>query len=163
MLQLAGEHVTPLELPRKASADAGQVFTIFAKDQATPPHQEEGGTNLYGSHPFYMVYDVDHEQAYGVFLLNANGMDVVLQGNAVTFRVIGGILDFYVFTGPSPGDVIQQYVELIGHPIMPPYWGLGYNLCRWGYGSIGGTEQVTDEMRQHSIPQDTQWNGKQIC
>lgn len=41
--------------------------------------------------------------------------DVVLQpAPALTWRTIGGILDFYVFLGPDPGSVIEQYVEVIG-------------------------------------------------
>lgn len=41
--------------------------------------------------------------------------DVALQpGPALTWRSIGGILDFYVFLGLDPGSVVQQYVEVIG-------------------------------------------------
>lgn len=41
--------------------------------------------------------------------------DVALQpAPALTWRTIGGILDFYVFLGPDPGSVIGQYVEVIG-------------------------------------------------
>lgn len=41
--------------------------------------------------------------------------DVVLQpAPALTWRTIGGILDFYVFLGPDPGSVIEQYVDVIG-------------------------------------------------
>lgn len=41
--------------------------------------------------------------------------DVILQpAPALTWRTIGGILDFYVFLGPDPASVIQQYVEVIG-------------------------------------------------
>ncbi|ERE87765.1 sucrase-isomaltase, intestinal-like protein [Cricetulus griseus] len=29
----------------------------------------------------------------------------------VTYRVIGGILDFYIFLGDTPGEVVQQYQE----------------------------------------------------
>ena len=41
---------------------------------------------------------------------------------------------------------------------MPPYWGLGFHLCRWGYGSLNGTMTVNDNMRKYGIPQDVQWN-----
>lgn len=42
-------------------------------------------------------------------------LDVALQpAPALTWRTIGGILDFYVFLGPDPGSVIGQYLEVIG-------------------------------------------------
>src|SRR4029434_3333327 len=44
--------------------------------------------------------------------------DVVLQpAPAVTWRTIGGILDFYVFIGPDPSSVIEQYLEVVGQSV----------------------------------------------
>jgi hypothetical protein len=34
---------------------------------------------------------------------------------ALTYRTIGGVLDFYMFLGPSPEYVVQQYTK-VGHP-----------------------------------------------
>ncbi|KAG7222581.1 hypothetical protein INR49_016178 [Caranx melampygus] len=129
------------------------TFTMWARD--VPPMED---TNLYGSHPFYLAME-DGGNAHGFFLLNSNAMDVVLQpAPALTWRTIGGILDFYVFLGPDPGSVIEQYVEVIGYPAMPIYWALGYHLCRWGYNTSDSTWEIVKSMRNYGIPQDVQWN-----
>ncbi|XP_076075662.1 lysosomal alpha-glucosidase-like [Mytilus galloprovincialis] len=128
-------------------------YTMWNKDN--PPHEK---ANLYGSHPFYLVMENDGK-SHGVFLLNSNAMDVILQpAPAITWRTIGGIIDLYVFMGPTPGEVIQQYTEVIGHSFMPPYWSLGFHLCRWGYKTANETLAVVEKNRQAAIPQDVQWN-----
>jgi len=71
---------------------------------------------------------------------------------ALTIRTIGGVLDMYVFLGPKPDDVIQQYTAVIGLPIMPPYWALGFHLCRYGYNSAATLKTVINRNRQLGIP-----------
>ncbi|XP_063961375.1 lysosomal alpha-glucosidase-like isoform X2 [Lytechinus pictus] len=143
-----GEHRSSLALPTD-----WQSFAFWARDQ--PPSPD---VNLYGVHPFYINLESNGD-AHGVFLLNSNAMDAILQpAPAITYRTIGGILDFYFFLGPDPIDVVRQYQEVIGMPFMPPMWALGFHLCRWGYGSANGTMAVVERMRQAKIPQDVQWN-----
>ncbi|XP_074553137.1 lysosomal alpha-glucosidase [Halichoeres trimaculatus] len=129
------------------------TLTMWARD--VPPMEQ---TNLYGAHPFYLSME-DGGNAHGFFLLNSNAMDVALQpAPALTWRAIGGILDFYIFLGPDPGAVIEQYIEVIGFPAMPVYWALGYHLCRWGYNTSDSTWEVVKRLRNNGIPQDAQWN-----
>nr|XP_004569114.1 lysosomal alpha-glucosidase isoform X1 [Maylandia zebra] len=129
------------------------TLTMWARD--VPPTEQ---TNLYGAHPFYLAME-DGGNAHGFFLLNSNAMDVALQPTpALTWRTIGGILDFYIFLGPDPGSVVQQYVDVVGYPAMPVYWALGYHLCRWGYDTSNSTWEVVKSMRNYGIPQDVQWN-----
>ncbi|XP_062930555.1 lysosomal alpha-glucosidase-like [Mobula hypostoma] len=143
-----GEHVTNLIL----NVDWNQL-TLWNWDQIPHPN-----ANLYGSHPFYLVMEEDGS-AHGVFLLNSNAQDVLLQPSpALTWRTIGGIFDFYVFLGPNPKTVIRQYMDVIGYPIMPPYWSLGFHLCRFGYESTNVTRQVVENMTRANMPQDVQWN-----
>uniref|UniRef100_A0A7M4G243 Integrator complex subunit 1 n=1 Tax=Crocodylus porosus TaxID=8502 RepID=A0A7M4G243_CROPO len=129
------------------------TLTLWARD--VPPTESY---NLYGSHPFYLLME-EGGAAHGVFLLNSNAMEVALQpAPSLTWRTIGGILDFYIFLGPDPNMVIQQYQQVIGLPAMPPLWGLGFHLCRWGYGTSNETWQTVKAMRNYQIPQDAQWN-----
>ncbi|KFW84426.1 Lysosomal alpha-glucosidase, partial [Manacus vitellinus] len=129
------------------------TLTLWARDVAPTE-----SFNLYGAHPFYLLME-EGGDAHGVFLLNSNAMEVALQpAPGLTWRTIGGVLDFYVFLGPDPNMVIQQYQQVIGFPAMPPLWALGFHLCRWGYGSSNGTWQTVRAMRNYQIPQDAQWN-----
>uniref|UniRef100_A0A8B9UB40 Lysosomal alpha-glucosidase n=1 Tax=Anas zonorhyncha TaxID=75864 RepID=A0A8B9UB40_9AVES len=143
-----GEHLAPLILDT-----AWTKVTLWNRDMAPVPQ-----VNLYGSHPFYLVIE-DGGSAHGVFLLNSNAMDVVLQPSpALTWRTTGGILDFYVFLGPDPKSVVRQYLDVVGFPFMPPYWGLGFHLCRWGYSSTTTTRQAVANMSAARFPLDVQWN-----
>ncbi|KAL0993142.1 hypothetical protein UPYG_G00103760 [Umbra pygmaea] len=143
-----GQHYTPLTLDVNWTS-----LTLWNRDMA--PH---GDANLYGSHPFYMVQEQDG-QAHGVFLLNSNAAEAVLQPSpALTWVLVGGILDLYIFLGPDPQSVVRQYLQVIGYPMMPPYWSLGFHLCRWGYQSTNETREVVRRMYDAHFPLDVQWN-----
>ncbi|KAK7100863.1 probable maltase-glucoamylase 2 [Littorina saxatilis] len=128
-------------------------WPAFARDQ--PPG---GDNNLYGVHPFYTCVEDSHGNTHGVFLLNSNAQEYALSpGPMLTWRTIGGVLDFYVFLGPSPENVVQQYTQMIGRPVMPPYWSLGFQLCRYGYDNLSNLQRAVTETRNYSIPHDVQY------
>ena len=149
-----GEHVAPLQLPMKG----GQHYTLFTRDEGAyaSRHEQNGGRNIYGVHPFYLSLEPEGT-AHGVFFLNSNAMEVVLDPESLTFRSIGGIIDLFLFLGPSPDDVVKQYTQLVGRPNMPAYWALGYHLCRYGY-NLSTTREDVESMRKYRIPQDSQWS-----
>ena len=74
------------------------------------------------------------------------------------YRLLGGTLDLYFLSGPSPQDVIEQYGALIGLPTWQPLWGFGFQLCRWGYTSIEDTRNQVRRMREANIPLEVMWN-----
>ncbi|KAG9298864.1 hypothetical protein G9A89_015885 [Geosiphon pyriformis] len=139
-----GEVVAPLK--RKE----GQRMTLWNRDAPCPE-----GENLYGSHPFYI--EINEGKAHGVFLLNSNGMDVCYENGKLTYKIIGGIIDFYILLGPKPQAVVEQYAQMIGYPYFIPYWSLGFHQCRWGYNTLEQWEKMVSQQEDAKLPMDVAW------
>ncbi|KAF8996142.1 glycosyl hydrolases family 31-domain-containing protein [Cyathus striatus] len=144
-----GEVVASSGFRRNVGPNGGTIQTMWARDIADPVDE-----NIYGSHPIYLEHRLDEatgkSQSHGVFLLSAAGGDILLltppasNVSLVEYRMIGGVLDFYFFSGPSPNSVIEQYGELVGFPTWQPAWGFGFHLCRC--------------MKEANIPLEVMWN-----
>jgi len=53
--------------------------------------------------------------------------------------------------GPKPLDVIKQLKKLIRNPSLPPYWALGFHMCRTTCDLNDGIN-VIKQMRNNSVP-----------
>ncbi|KZT00896.1 glycoside hydrolase family 31 protein [Laetiporus sulphureus 93-53] len=160
-----GEVVASSGFRRDVGADGGvgTIQTMWNRDDADPLNQ-----NIYGSHPIYMEHryneTTQQAQSHGVFLFSSSGSDILLltppssSKSLIQYRLIGGTLDFYFFSGPTPQRVIEQYGELIGMPTWQPAWGLGFHLCRWGYENLTETKEQVTRMREADIPLEVMWN-----
>ena len=101
----------------------------------------------------------------------------------LVYRTTGGELDIYFFLGPDPEQVVSQYTEAVGRYYVPPYWALGFHLCRWGYNrckvllifdsghvdplyspliSLTNMEAAWQRTRDAGIPFDAQWGDIDI-
>ncbi|XP_032763106.1 putative maltase-glucoamylase-like protein FLJ16351 [Rattus rattus] len=146
-----GEHVHQQYLHNMS----WNTWPIFTRD--TTPRQ--GMINLYGAHTFFLCLEDASGASFGVFLMNSNAMEATLQpAPAITYRTTGGILDFYIFLGNTPEQVVQEYLEVVGRPFLPSYWSLGFQLSRRDYGGIDGLRQVVQRTRDAEIPYDVQYS-----
>ncbi|KAI8632707.1 glycoside hydrolase family 31 protein, partial [Xylariaceae sp. FL1651] len=118
-------------------------------------------SNLYGSHPNYL----EHRGAagsHGVALLNSNGMNININQTDsgdpyLEYNIIGGVLDFYFFAGPSPSEVSQQYAEVVGLPAMMSYWTFGFHQCKYGWPDVLYEAEVVANYSAANIPLEVLW------
>jgi alpha-glucosidase (family GH31 glycosyl hydrolase) len=85
-------------------------------------------------------------------------MDFIIRDEYVTVRSITGILDLYIFNGPTFKDVVIQYHDLIGKPAVPPLWALGWHQSRTGYASLHSLQSVMRLYAQNEIPLTSVWH-----
>ncbi|CZT23567.1 related to Alpha/beta-glucosidase agdC [Ramularia collo-cygni] len=150
-----GEHTDPLRLNT-----TDYLRTFWNRDANDVPE----GSNLYGSHPVYFENRIIDGVAnsHGVALLNSNGMDIRIDRSDshdqyLEYNILGGIIDLYIFSGPSPFDVAKQYTALSGTPPIMPFFGLGSHQCRHGYKNVEELGAVVSNYSKAGIPLETMW------
>lgn len=98
-----------------------------------------------------------------ILFLNSNAQEFLLTpAPSYTYRTTGGLLDIYIFMGPTPEEAVGQYHQAVGPQPIPAYWSLGFNLCRWNYNSIGNMNATIERTREAGIPQDVQFGDLDI-
>uniref|UniRef100_A0A673G2Q8 P-type domain-containing protein n=1 Tax=Sinocyclocheilus rhinocerous TaxID=307959 RepID=A0A673G2Q8_9TELE len=130
---------------------ADQYLQLSAK---LPSH------NIYGlgEHVHQTFRHDTNWKTWPIFTRDAFPNGVTIQpAPAVTFRTIGGVLDFYILVGETPEAVVDEFTKLIGRPFIPPYWSLGFQLSRWDYGSLEEVKKVVERNRQADLPYDVQY------
>lgn len=117
-----------------------------------------GSDPLYQAIPFYV--GLNGAAAYGVFTDNTyrTRFDVgATDPNLLLVTADAGVIDQYVFAGPSMAEVLSRYTALTGRMPMPPLWTLGYHQSRWGYSPDTEVKDVAKTLREKRIPADGIW------
>ncbi|ODM92559.1 Maltase-glucoamylase, intestinal, partial [Orchesella cincta] len=133
------------------------TWALWSRDQ--PPSFT---ANMYGVQPHLTVLENDGN-AHTVVIVNSNAQQFsMLSGPKIEYITTGGLLDFYFFLGPTPENTVEQYTKAVGRPQMPPYWALGFQLCRVGYTTIDRMQAAVNRTAFYGIPQDVQYGDIDI-
>ena len=105
----------------------GERFGPLVKNGQTVEIQNEDGGTIseiaYKNIPFYLS-----SRGYGVLVNSPSKVEFEVATERVTqlqFSVPGESLDYYLFHGPDPKDVLDKYTQLSGRPALPPAWSFG--------------------------------------
>lgn len=111
--------------------------------------------NLYQAHPTFLA--LRPGLAWGCFLHSTwhSRFDVgAREWTTMELGTAGGELDYYIFHGPTPAQVIEKLTRLTGRPMLPPLWALGYHQSRWGYMNEGEIREIVQGFSERDIPLD---------
>ncbi|KAL9596493.1 MAG: hypothetical protein Q9219_005754 [cf. Caloplaca sp. 3 TL-2023] len=166
------EHAGPLSLKetRGGSGAYDQPYRLYNSDVFE--YEMDTPMTLYGAIPLMQAHRKD--STVGVFWLNAaetwiDIMKIKTSSNPLSLGIGGtidtqthwfsesGLLDVFVFLGPTPKDIIQHYSELTGYSQLPQYFALGYHQCRWNYVTDEDVKDVDRKFDKHQIPYDVIW------
>ena len=68
-----------------------------------------------------------------------------------------GVLDLFVFLGPTPDSLFQQFSSLVGTTALPQRFAIGHHQCRWNYLSQEDVLEVSAKFDEHDMPMDVIW------
>ena len=129
-----------------------EAFTLWNTDAY---RFQESTDPIYKSIPYFMAYRAG--RAIGVLLDNTwrSSFDFGKESaSAYSFGADGGAIDYYVFYGPTPRQVVETYAWLTGTPPLPPLWSFGFQQSRYSYMTQARVLQVADRLRKDRIPAD---------
>ena len=57
--------------------------------------------------------------------------------------------------GHDPKQIVADYWNyIVGRPVLPPVFALGWNQCRWGYKTVQDLYDVVGNYQLNGIPLD---------
>jgi alpha-glucosidase len=127
----------------------GTAFVMRNKPSYDPPETFNSGVPLW--------YGLRDGRAHAIFFDDTSWgtIDVgATSPDRMSFRNLGGNLDYYYFAGPTIPGILDRFTELTGRPFMPPRWAIGYQQCRWSYTPQSQLLEIADELRRRRIPCD---------
>ncbi|KAG6197668.1 hypothetical protein E4U10_008057 [Claviceps purpurea] len=165
------EHTGPISLRQTRGGDGNhnEPYRLYNTDVFE--YVLDSPMTLYGAIPLMQAHRKD--SSVGVFWLNAaeTWIDIVKEKDSKNPLSLGksthstrthwfsesGILDAFVFMGPTPRDITKKYGELTGYTAMPQEFSVGYHQCRWNYISDDDVKDVDRRMDKYKIPYDVIW------
>ena len=129
-----------------------EAFTLWNTDAY---RFQESTDPLYKSIPYFMAFRAG--RTLGVLLDNTwrSCFDFGKESpEAYSFGAVAGPIDYYLFYGPTPKQVVETYAWLTGTPPLPPLWSLGFQQSRYSYMTQERVLEVAARLRKDQIPAD---------
>ncbi len=132
----------------------GQTIKLWNTDNGA--YGTDNGKRLYQTHPWVLGVRKDGT-AFGILFDSPWKSALTTNPDKIEFNTEGALFRVFVIDRKSPQDVVKGLAELTGTMEMPPRWALGYQQCRFSYGTEQRVREIADTFRLKQIPCDAIW------
>lgn len=145
--------------PQEHFYGLGEKFTRLDKYGLTLQSFNSNAGGATSELAYKNVPFVVSSKGYGVFFNTTCAMrhDIANPTLSILSYVVSAdtpCLEFYLFNGPEPKQVLQRYSRLTGQASVPPLWSFGLWLSRFYYEKRETLEAVAHKARELDIPAD---------
>ena len=147
-----------------------QTKELFGLGDGMDFHLKNGTHTLFNrrnqsqssSFPVYLN-QLENKEFMGILIRNSNAQDYTIKFNetddtsSVTMRFTGGIIDMYVFHSSDADYIIKKIHSVIGRPMRPPFWSLGFHVASQKYDTLDKLKAVVENYHQNALPLETLW------
>lgn len=170
-LDLLDEKCSALEIQaREFKPIVGGDYHVTARFESQDPNEKIFGMGQY-QHPYLDLKGLDIElahrnsQATVPFALSSRGYGFLWNNPAIGRAVFGKnimsfeayattAIDYWVYAGDRPAEIVEAYMAVTGKPPMMPEYGLGFWQCKLRYESQEELLRVAREYHQRQLPID---------
>jgi len=150
-----GERISPLQFK-------DGTYSLFILDRVGKIDHGKAGFNAQGHQSMYLCKEQSGRYHVNLFK-NIAAQEIVLKDRKLTWKTIGGVLDFHFFLGENPEDTLYKYHTYVGGWTLPAFWHMGYHQCKWwGYKNTSHFEYVLDHFDKADLPLDVLWSDLDI-
>lgn len=133
----------------------GKTIKLWNTDNGA--YGTDGGKRLYQTHPWVLGVREDGT-AFGVLFDSPWKAELTTDPDKIALRTEStALFRVFVINRSSPQEVVKGLAELTGTMEMPPRWALGYQQCRFSYGTEKRVREIADTFRAKQIPCDAIW------
>jgi alpha-glucosidase len=141
-----GDKVGPLDR-------RGQSFRLWNTDSFL---FQESTDPIYKSIPFFLTMRAGMSAGFLLDNTWSTNFDFGRgERGMYSFAAEGGPIDYYLFLGPEPKQVVRTYAWLTGLPPLPPLWAFGFQQSRFSYETESRVREIARRLRVDKIPSDT--------
>ena len=122
-------------------------------------YEADSEMSIYGSIPFMHAHKAGSTVALFDVVASETWVDItkLSKGTHTHWMSESGILDLFVFLGPTSEDIFSSYSLLTGTTALPQMFAIGHHQCRWNYLNQEDVAEVTRKFDEHDIPFDVIW------